>query len=115
MICIGKVKELDKVKHLPMNVVKKIDGLVQVLDNEYGSERDVDRDLGGFIAVLEQVADIKQLKGNDLDIEAEMPEWVDEVGVEGNIVWLIALFILSDDYSIVVVTKVGTIDLRGKE
>lgn len=115
MICIGKVKELDKVKHLPMNVVKKIDELVQVLDNEYGFERDVDRDLGGYVAVVEQGADIEQLKESNLDIEAEIPEWVDEVVVEGNVVWAVALFILSNDYSIVVISRVDTIDLRGKE
>lgn len=115
MICVGKVKELDKVKHLPMSVVEKINELVQVLDNEYGPERDINRDLGGYVAVVEQAGDITQLKKSNLDIEAEIPEWVDEVVVEGNIVWTVALFILSDDYSIVVVSKVDTIDLRGKE
>lgn len=115
MICVGKAKELDKVKHLPMNLVEKINGLLQVLDIEYGSERDIDRDLGGYVAVVEQVGDIEQLKGSNLDIEAEIPEWVDEVAGEGNVVWTVALFVLSDDYSIVVVTKVDTIDLRGKE
>lgn len=115
MICVGKVKELNKVKHLPMNLVEKISELVQVLDNEYGCERDVDRDLGGYIAVVEKIADIEQLKKSNLDIETEIPEWIEQVVVEGNVVWTIALFILSDDYSIVVVTKVDTIDLRGKE
>lgn len=115
MICVGKVKELDKVKYLPMNVVKKINELLQVLDIEYGSERDIARDLGGYVAVVEQAGDIEQLKKINLDIEAEISEWVDEVADEGNVVWTVALFILSDDYSIVVVTKVDTIDLRGKE
>ena len=115
MICVGKVKELDKVKHLPINVLEKINRLLQVLDMEYGCERDLDRDLGGYVAVVEQAADIEQLKISNLDIEAEIPEWVDEVVVEGNVVWTVALFILSDDYSVVVVSKVETIDLRGKE
>lgn len=30
MVCIGKVKELDKVKHLSMNLVEKINELIQV-------------------------------------------------------------------------------------
>ena len=113
MICIGKAKELDRAKHLPMNVVKKIAELVEILDNEYGFDRDVNRDLGGYVTVLEQMEDIKQLKKSQLDIEAEIPEWVDEV-VVGSGVWIIALFILSNDYSIIVVTNVDTIDLRGK-
>lgn len=115
MICVGRVKEMDKIKYLPRNLVEKINELVQVLDNEYGSERDVDKDLGGYVAVLEQVVDIEQLKESNLDIEAEIPEWVDEVVDEDNVVWTIALFILSNDYSIVVVTRVNTIDLRRKE
>lgn len=50
-----------------------------------------------------------------MDIETEISKWVDEVVDEGNVVWAVTLFILSDDYSRVVVTKVDTIDLRGKE
>lgn len=115
MICIGKVKEIDKVKHLPKNLVEKINELVQVLDNEYGSERDIDRDLGGYVAVLEEAVDIELLKESNLDIETEIPEWVEEVVDKDNVAWMIALFILSDDYSIVVVTSGNTIDLRGKD
>lgn len=50
-----------------------------------------------------------------MDIETEISKWVDEVVDEGNVVWAVTLLILSDDYSRVVVTKVDTIDLRGKE
>ena len=54
MIKIGTKKDLDKIAHLPMNVQKAICEDIKILDENYGENRNIDRDMGGFIVVCEK-------------------------------------------------------------
>lgn len=104
MIKIGKVKELEKVSYLPQNIIEAIKEDVTILDEYYGSNRDIDKDLGGYVVVVEAEEDIEELQKEKLKIYTEIAEYVDKLEFEGE-EWVKALFVLSSDFSIVVIGK----------
>ena len=76
MIKIGTKKDLGKMSHLPMNVQNAICADIEVLDNFYGGNRNIDIDMGGFVVVCD--------KGEDLHIENfekdfDTPEYIQEI------------------------------------
>lgn len=54
MIKIGTKKDLDKIAHLPMNVQKAICEDIKILDENYGENRNIDRDMGGFVVICDR-------------------------------------------------------------
>ena len=53
MIKIGTKKDLYKISHLPMNVRTAICEDVQILDECYGENRNIDTDMGGFVVICD--------------------------------------------------------------
>ncbi|MEN7555065.1 hypothetical protein ABFR46_15420 [Clostridioides difficile] len=98
IINIWKKQDLDLVKVLPTEVLSAIETTIEILDENYGTERTAE-DLGGYLAVVDK-AGIKELKQNQL--KGIIPEYIDEIeGAE----YISALFLCSNDFSIVVVCK----------
>ena len=67
-------EQLKQLKEYPIEVINSISETIEILDNNYGANRNVDSDLGGYIL-----------------------ECSEEVN------WTSSLFLLSSDFSIVVV------------
>lgn len=104
MIKVGKVKEAQHVTGLPIEVQEEIKELLVILDSEYGADRDVDKDLGGFVALIEVKQDFELLRQDYyLDITEQKPEWMMTIETGVGEQWLQALFVISNDYSIVLV------------
>ena len=59
MIKIGTKRDLDKIAHLPMNVQKAICEDIRILDENYGENRNIDTDMGGFVVVCDRTEDVK--------------------------------------------------------
>ena len=98
IINIWKKQDLDLVKELPTEVLALIKTTIQILDENYGTERTAE-DLGGYVAVVDKVG-IEELK--QYQLKGIIPEYIDEIeGAE----YISALFLCSNDYSIVVVCK----------
>ena len=98
VINIWKKRDLDLVKELPTEVLFTIEDTIEILDKNYGTERIVE-DLGGYVAVVDK-AGIEELKQHQL--KEIVPEYIDEIeGAE----YISALFLCSNDFSIVVVCK----------
>lgn len=98
IINIWKKQDLNLVKELPTEVLSTIQDTIEILDEDYGTERTTE-DLGGYVAVVDK-AGIKQLKQKQL--KGIIPEYIDEIeGAE----YISALFLCSNDFSIVVVCK----------
>lgn len=98
VISIWKKEDLDLIKELPTEVLFEIEATIEILDENYGIER-MAEDLGGYIAVVDK-AGIEKLKQNQL--KGIIPEYIDEIeGAE----YISALFLCSNDFSIVVVCK----------
>lgn len=112
MIKIGTVKEMDKVKTLPIKVVEAIRDSLVILDEVYGAERNIERDLGGFVLIIENEKDIEAVKRMNLDIYKDIPEYVDKVLISLEEVWIKVLFLLSNDYTVVIVGKESIIQMN---
>lgn len=98
IINICKKQDLELVKELPTEVTSAIEDTIEILDENYGTERTAE-DLGGYVAVVDK-AGIKELKQHQL--KGIIPEYIDEIeGAE----YISALFLCSNDFSIVVVCK----------
>lgn len=75
IINIWKKQDLGLVKELPLRVKSTIEDTIQILDENYGTER-TSEDLGGYIAVADK-AGIEELKQNQL--KGIVPEYIDEI------------------------------------
>ena len=98
IISIWKKQDLDLVKELPTEVISVIETTIEILDENYGTERTAE-DLGGYIAVVDKVG-IEELKQHQL--KGIVPEYIDDIeGAE----YISALFLCSNDFSIVVIVN----------
>ncbi|MBO3334079.1 hypothetical protein [Clostridium perfringens] len=82
-------------------VIKSISETIGILNENYGENRDVDKDLGGYVLIIESIEDVKELKNGMLkDI---LPEYTDEVVCSEGVKYTSSLFLISDDFSVVVI------------
>ena len=72
---------------------------LRILDESYGSDRKRD-ELGGFTVIIDEESELKALKQYHLDIDEMIPEYVDYIQTESDENWVVALYLLSSDYSI---------------
>lgn len=73
-----------------------------MLDENYGVERNIKADLGGYVLIAENIVDIEILKQSKL--KAVVAEYTDVIECSEGVNWTSSLFLLSSDYAIVVVT-----------
>lgn len=98
---------------LEVKIVSNIEEQLNILDESYGDERDIDADLGGYVLVLETKDDVIEVKENILkDIIAE---YVDYIECEGGKQYCLSLFLLSSDYAVVVVATKELMDILVEE
>ncbi len=104
MIKVGTTKDIERIVNiLPIDVIGKCLEVTNVLDNEYGAYRSIDTDMGGFIAIIEGVEDIKILEQcHNLDMVEDIAESVEVINAP-NDSYLSILYMLSSDYGINVV------------
>lgn len=98
IINIWKKQDLNRVNELPTEALSTIEDNIEILDENYGTERTAE-DLGGYVSVVDK-AGIEELKQHQL--KGIVPEYIDEIeGAE----YISALFLCSNDFSRVVVCK----------
>ncbi|MDK0537452.1 hypothetical protein QTH16_05090 [Clostridium perfringens] len=112
MRMVSKISDLIGME-LEVNVIATIEEQLNILDESYGAERNIDADLGGYVLVLETKDDVIEVKQNILkDIIAE---YVDDIECEGGKQYCLSLFILSSDYAVVVVATKELMDILIEE
>lgn len=84
---------------VPELVAEEILHYVSVLDAEYGAGRDLSH--GGYILLAEDCNDVTSIK-RIIDYDALLCEWANKIGNN----YLSALYLLGDDYSIVVIMPI---------
>lgn len=62
---VSKVSDLTEI-NLDSKVISTIEEQLSILDENYGLERDIDTDLGGYVLVAENIIDIEILKQDKL-------------------------------------------------
>ncbi|MFC3904010.1 hypothetical protein [Clostridium disporicum] len=99
---IYKENQLLEVNSIPSEVIESIRETIDVLNGNYGADRDINNDLGGYVIILENIVDIEILKQDKL--KGLIPEYTDIIECSEGVNWTSSLFLLSNDFSIVVVT-----------
>ena len=100
---ITHVRELTGLSDLPLEVVSVIRDAVTILDAEYGENRDVDSDYGGYVLVIENEEDLACLQEFRIDVETAIPEYVDVVTCDYGQVFASCLILKGNDFGVLLV------------
>lgn len=94
---LGTVEEVNKLSTiLDREVFSNALVVAEILDESYG-ERDIYCDMGGYIVIVETVADLKEYR-KTFDYIAEISEYSGEI--QGEEIWLQVLYVVSSDFGI---------------
>lgn len=99
---IYKENRLLEVNNIPSEVIESIKVIINILDENYGTDRDIEDDLGGYIIIAENIVDIEILKQDKL--KGLVAEYTDIIECSEGVNWTSSLFLLSSDFLIVVIT-----------
>lgn len=102
MIKIYKESQLIELSKYSREVIECIKETIFILNENYGEERDINNDLGGYVLIAENIVDIEILKQDKLQVS--VPEYTDIIECSEGVNWTSSLFLLSSDCAIVVVT-----------
>ncbi|MDU6040520.1 MAG: hypothetical protein E6Y83_19575 [Clostridium butyricum] len=92
---------MERVQGLPVEVQEAIKGVLEVLDSEYGSNRDKYADDGGYVVVAESIEDFKEIqKKTNIDVNDVIVEYVDKILCADAKVYTNSLVLCNNDYSI---------------
>ena len=75
---------------------------IDVLNENYGANRNIETDLGVYVVIVENIVDIEILKQGKL--QSLILGYTDITECSEGFNWTSSLFLLSSDFSIVVVT-----------
>ena len=99
---VYKENQILEVNNIPSEVIESIKVTIDILNENYGENRDIEADLGGYVVVAENIVDIEVLKQDKL--QGLVPEYTDVIEVVNRENYTSSLYLLSSDFSIVVVT-----------
>lgn len=101
MIKLYKKEQLEEIKAKYSNkMIKEVEEIISLIDENYGANRHVNKELGGYILIAQSKEDVAEMKVNS--IKGLLPEYTDIIKSDDGINYYSSLFLLSDDYSIVV-------------
>ena len=100
---VYKENQILEVNNIPSEVIKSIKVTIDILNENYVEDRDVESDLGGYVVIAENIVDMEILKQDKL--QGLVPEYTDIVECSEGVDWTSSLFLLSSDYAIVVTTE----------
>ncbi len=96
--------------YLPEKVLEYLACQVDILDGNYGADRDVEGGMGGFCAVIPKMDEAaKKAYSQILErhyIQESMYEYLDTVTVDGKY-WAEVLYLTNNDYGIVLIYQKG--------
>lgn len=99
---VYKESQLNELNNIPVEVIESIKVTIDILNENYGENRDIEADLGGYAVIAENIVDIEILKQDKL--QGLAPEYTDIIEGSEGVNWTSSLFLLSSDYAIIVVT-----------
>lgn len=59
---IYKESQLLEMNNIPSEVIKNMRVTIDVLNEHYGVDRDIESDLGGYVVIAKNIVDIEMLK-----------------------------------------------------
>lgn len=107
MLIIGTKAECSKITHLPIEVQQEVEDTIDILNQYYGEHRNIDRDMGGYVLLLENPSDQERLENIfHQAVDGLIPEYVDKI-ITSDGIYTKSLIICSSDYSITIVAKIN--------
>lgn len=101
MKIIGDIESLNNIEIAEKVLIRYIKNVIAILDINYGINRDIQNDLGGYVVIVENIVDIEILKQGKL--KGLVAEYTDIIECSEGVNWTSSLFLLSSDFSIVVI------------
>ncbi len=98
---IYKENQLLEVNNILSEVIESIKVTIDILNENYGANRDIHNDFGGYVVIAENIVDIEILKQGKL--QGLIPEYTYIIECSKGVNWTSSLFLLSSDYAIVTV------------
>ena len=102
MINLWKKEDLNLLSEYPKEVVKNVDNVINILDENYGYNRKLTDD-GGYVCIIEDIKEVEYLKINIL--KGLVEEFSDVIYEDSIDKYSSTLYLLSSDYSITIITK----------
>lgn len=111
MIKIGLHKEISKINQVPKEVYRVINDILKALDKHYGSNREIDKDMGGYILIITKEEELDELTATNININQSYPEYVDRIVVQGDNEemgdWTNSLILSNNDFGISLIMPVA--------
>ena len=96
--------QLEELKSYPSEVCGTVYGVISMLDDNYGIreiEVEANEGLGGYVLIVENLDEVRHIKSEILD--GYVAEYTDVIECSEGVNWTSSLFLVSDDYSIIIV------------
>lgn len=97
MYKISHVRELTELKDMPAEIISKVESIVKILDDNYGTERSLNSD-GGIAIIIEPQDKISVLNEIGINIEKLCPEYT-EIIRANDIDYIHSMILFSNEYS----------------
>lgn len=109
---LSEVEKLVREKNIPIDVIRRIETTLKILDNVYGTERDQQgknsKGEGGYVLVgTVSLYQKEQEILKDFGIYANEVEFEEDVASDYGIVWKEKLYLVDNDYGIVFFYPIG--------
>ncbi|CAI3632602.1 MAG: hypothetical protein KIC47_07165 [Clostridium sp.] len=101
MIEITYLREMENVHGLPIEVQEVTRGILEMLDSEYGADRDKYTDNGGYVVVVDSIEDFKEIQEKiHIDVRDVIVEYIDKIECANGRIYTNSLVLCNNDYSI---------------
>lgn len=116
MIEIAYSKEKEIFRNMPQEVQETVREILQILDSEYGADRNKYEDDGGYVIVVEKKEDFKELKNKTyIDCNTVIAEYVDKIVCSNGEVYTNSLILCNNDYAISIIIPLELIPQNLKD
>lgn len=97
---------------IPAEVIAVIEEIANILDTEYGIERDVAGDNGGYILLITDEKDLQVLGNQHIHLNAMFPEYVDKIRASTGEHFTHSLLLLGSDYTVSLIMPLEITPIR---
>lgn len=116
---IGSVKQMERLSasfmnYLPTQIWERLKEKIEILEQCYGADRDLEADLGGYAVIFPSMSQNEQEEHRNIlekyHAKENEYEYRDIISVEDGQEWVEELYILSADYSVIIFYPVTVVN-----
>lgn len=101
---LGTMSDISKISSADEAVSKVILDNLKILDDNYGANRNIDKDDGGYILYADSGTPVDELLAL-FDYEQYLPEYV--LPIDSNTPYCYSLYLISNDFGVVIFTAIA--------